>query len=113
MKGINTVIIIGRIGTININYLDSGMTILNLSVAVNNPLKRDETIWFNVSAFKRLAEHCANYLSKGSLISVVGSLQIDEFVNQENQNQTTFKINAKNIVFLSKVTNREDELMAA
>lgn len=113
MKGINTVIIIGRIGAININYLDTGMTILSLSVAVNNPLNKDQAIWFNVSAFDRLAEHCANYLNKGSLISVVGGLQIDEFVNQENQNQTTFKINAKNIVFLSKVSNKEEQLMAA
>ena len=46
--------------------LPSGMIKANFSIAVN--IKRDETVFFDLTAFDKTAEVCCNYVKKGKLI---------------------------------------------
>ena len=51
--------------------LPSGMVKANFSIATN--AKRDETAFFDLTAFDKTAEVCGNYVKKGKLIFAEGA----------------------------------------
>lgn len=53
--------------------LPSGMVKSNFSIATN--AKRDETAFFDLTAFDKTAEVCGNYVKKGKLIFAECSIQ--------------------------------------
>lgn len=79
---LNKVMIIGRLGRDpELRYTQSGSPVASLNVATDESYtdrdgnKVERTEWHRVSVFQRQAETCANYLSKGSLVYVEGSLR--------------------------------------
>lgn len=79
MAGVNKLIIIGNLGRDpEMRYLPSGSPVTNFSVAVSRRWtgrdgeQREETEWFNVSCFDRLAETANQYLSKGKQVYIEG-----------------------------------------
>jgi single-strand DNA-binding protein len=65
------------------------MAVTNFSVAVNNRKKQgdnwvDETEWFSVVCFDRLAERAADWLKKGSKVYVEGRLQTRSWDDKES-----------------------------
>jgi len=80
----HTVIIAGNLGRDpELRYTPQGTPVTNFSVATNrrwtNPdgSPGEETIWFRVTAWRRLAETCAQYLTKGRQVLVEGRLNPD------------------------------------
>jgi len=78
------IIIIGNLGRDpEMRYTQDGTPVTNFSVATNRKWtnqdgsKGEETIWFRVSAWKRLAETCNQYLQKGRQVLVEGQLKPD------------------------------------
>ena len=81
----HTIIIVGNLGRDpEMRYLPSGQAVTSFSVASsrsytnNQGEKVDETIWFRVSVFGKMAETCNQYLQKGSKVLVEGRLQADK-----------------------------------
>ena len=79
---LNKVMIIGRLGRDpELRYTQSGSPVATLNVATDESYmdrdgnKVERTEWHRVSVFQRQAENCANFLTKGSLVYVEGSLQ--------------------------------------
>ena len=77
----NKIIVIGNLGRDpEPRYTQSGQMITSFTVASNHRYKtasgeqRDETEWFNCSAFGKLAETCNQYLSKGQQVYLEGRL---------------------------------------
>ena len=64
--------------------------------------KVDRTEWHRVSVFQRQAENCANYLTKGSLVYVEGSLQTRKWQDQQGQDRYTTEIKAQRVQFLDR-----------
>ena len=58
--------------------------------------------WHSVVVFQKSAEHCNQYLSKGSLVFVEGSLSTREWQDQQGQKRYTTEIKAQRIQFLDK-----------
>ncbi len=80
--GLNKVMIIGNLGRDpEMRFLPSGGAVTSFSVAVTRSWKsqdgnnQEETEWFNVEAFSRLAEIANEYLSKGKKVYVEGRLR--------------------------------------
>lgn len=72
---INSVTMIGRIGQDpEVKYFESGNAKATFTLAVRKG--KDQTDWFNVSAWSKDAEFIANYASKGRQISLKGSFSI-------------------------------------
>ena len=78
------IIIVGYLGRDpEMRYTQDGTPVTNFSVATSRKWSRqdgtpvDETIWFRVSAWRRLAETCNEYLQKGRLVLVEGRLKPD------------------------------------
>ncbi len=83
---LNIVHLVGRAGRdTEIRYLDSGKQVANVSMAVNR-LSRNATgpDWFNLEMWGRTAEVAANYVKKGSLIGIEGSLKLETWEDRNN-----------------------------
>ena len=64
--------------------------------------KVDRVEWHTVVVFQRAAENCANYLAKGSLIFVEGSLQTRKWQDQQGQDKYSTEIKAQRVQFLDR-----------
>lgn len=109
MASLNLVQIIGRLGRDpELRYTSSGSPICSLNVATDesytdrdgNRVERVE--WHRVFVFGKIAESCANYLAKGSLVYVEGNLTTRKWQDQNGQDRSTTEIKAKSVQFLDK-----------
>lgn len=104
-KGVNKVIIIGRLGKDpEVRYTPSGTALCNISVATSESWKdkvtgekKEQTEWHSVSFFGKLAEIAGQYLSKGAQAYIEGSLKTEKWVDKNNIERYTTKIIAKNL----------------
>jgi single-strand DNA-binding protein len=90
--------------------LPSGTIKANMSLAVN---KGEETYFFNILAFNNKATLCRDYVKKGKLIYVDGTIQPRNYEKEGKKIYVTDFV-AQNIEFLSSSTqnqskNDEDE----
>lgn len=101
--------IIGRLGQDpEMRYTPDGTPVTSFSVATDrrwtdgSGQQQQRTIWFRVSAWRRLAETASQYLTKGQLIFVEGELQEPRvFQGRDGEWRTSLEIRADNIKFLS------------
>jgi|OM-RGC.v1.007430694 single stranded DNA-binding protein (ssb) len=75
---INIVNLAGRAGSDpDVRYFESGKVKCRISLAVNRPVRDSPPDWFSLEIWGKTAEVASNYVRKGSLIGVQGSLAID------------------------------------
>ena len=84
----------------------SGISVCNFSIAVNRRFKnaqtgQQETDFFNIVAWRQLAELCSRYLAKGRKVAVFGSIQTRSYEAQDGSKRTAFDIVADEVEFLS------------
>lgn len=96
----NIVAITGRI-TKDLELKPAGKTqVINFSMAVENPYKKDDASFFDIVAFGKTAELLNEYCGKGSKIGVDGTLKQDRFTDKEGNNRSVVRITANRIEFL-------------
>ncbi|MCM1010494.1 MAG: single-stranded DNA-binding protein [Fusobacterium sp.] len=100
----NTVVIVGRVGQdAEIKYFESGKSRATFSVAVNRwdaKTKSEIADWYNVDVWDRLAEFAGEYIKKGSMVIVEGSIQNSKWTDKASgEERERFLINASNIRF--------------
>jgi single-strand DNA-binding protein len=108
MKGMNKVILIGRLGRDPEDKMTSGGTrVSSFSMATDryrstNGEGNSEKItdWHRVVAFGKTAEHCSNHLRKGRLACIEGSLQTRTWENPPGTKHYTTEVIASRITFL-------------
>lgn len=78
---INSVTLVGRAGRDpEVKYFESGSVVCKFSLAVDRRSRNsDQPDWFNLEMWGRTAEVAANYVRKGSLIGISGSLKFDQW----------------------------------
>lgn len=57
----------------------------------------DKTLWINVTCFKQLAEHVAESVAKGDLITVVGRLQTNAWETKEGEKRSVIECIANSV----------------
>ena len=79
---LNKVMLIGNVGRDpEMRYIQSGDAVTSFSVATNrrwtgaDGQPHEETEWHNIVAWRKLAEQCNEYLSKGRKVYIEGRLQ--------------------------------------
>jgi single-strand DNA-binding protein len=108
-KSINKVILVGRLGKDpELKYTASGTPFCRFSMATDDVWndkgsgeRQERTEWHNIVAWDRLAEICNQYLTKGKLVYIEGSLQTREWDDQEGNKRKTTEIRARDMVMLS------------
>ena len=96
---INKVILVGRLGQDpKLTYLPSGSPVANFTVATDesykdrdgNKVERAE--WHRIAVYGRSAEFCNNYLSKGRLVYIEGTLRTRSWEDQQGQKRYTTEV---------------------
>lgn len=79
IMSLNVVTLVGRVGRDpEVKYFESASVLCTLTLAVNRRTRNsDEPDWFNLELWGKTAEVAANYVRKGSLIGVTGSLKFE------------------------------------
>jgi single-strand DNA-binding protein len=94
-KGINKVILVGRLGKDpEMKTTSNSQMIANVSVATseswndkNTGQKQEKTEWHRVTVFGKLAEIVGNHLRKGSQVYFEGKLQTRKWQDQSGQDR--------------------------
>ena len=107
---LNKVMIIGNLGRDpELRYTQRGTPVCNFTVAVNRPGRldeatgqrsEDETEWFAVVAWDKLAETCSQYLAKGRKVYIEGRLQTRSWEGQDGQKRSRVEVLAQQMVML-------------
>lgn len=107
MASMNKVFLLGRLGRDpELRYTQSGNPVASLRMATdesytdNRGQKVERTEWHTVAVWGRSAENCANYLRKGSLCFVEGSLQTRKWQAQDGTDRYSTEIKAFRVQFL-------------
>jgi len=84
MASVNKVILVGRLGKDpEIRSTPGGTTVAKFTIATDERFtdrsgeKQERTEWHNIVAWSKLAEICGQYLKKGKLVYIEGSLRTD------------------------------------
>lgn len=105
---INKQIILGRLGKDpESRTTQSGKHVVNFTVATDNPGEQPPT-WHRVVAWEKLADICASYLNKGSLVYIEGRTVHREW-EQDGQRRWTTEVVAYEIKMLGGKRDEYDE----
>ena len=102
----NNVILIGRLTKDpELRYVPStGNAVTTFSIAVDRTFTgkdgKKQTDFFNIVVWGKSAEYCANYLSKGKLAAVKGSIQNRTYDTKEGEKKYITEIVADNVQIL-------------
>ena len=109
MASVNRIIIIGNLGKDpEMRFAPSGNPVTQFSVATSRRYttsageQREETEWFNVVTWNKLAEQCNQYLSKGRKVYVEGRLHSRTWDGQDGQKHFSNEIVANTVKFLDR-----------
>lgn len=107
-RGLNRIQLIGRLGRDpEMRYTSSGKAVTNFSLAVGGRWtdregnERDDTEWFQVDAWDRLAEISNEYLVKGSQVYIEGRIKSRKYTDRDGIERTAFSVIANDLVLLS------------
>ncbi|WP_376795328.1 single-stranded DNA-binding protein [Thermogemmatispora sp.] len=112
---LNKIMLIGNLGrNPEMSYTDNGTAVTRFSLAVSRTYKtpsgekREETEWFNVVAWRSLAERCYQYLRKGSKVYVEGRVSQRKYTDKNGIERTAFDVIATDLRFLSPKPQEAD-----
>jgi single-strand DNA-binding protein len=106
-KDLNKVQMTGRLGADpEMRYTPQGHAVTTFRVASNRTWRtpdgttQEDTEWFRVVAWNRLAEICNQWLSKGSRVYVEGRMQTRQWQDQDGQSRNTSEVVANDVIIL-------------
>lgn len=104
---LNKVILIGRLTRDpELRYTPSnGTANATFGLAVDRPGKNSGVDFINISVWEKQAETCAQYLSKGRMVAIVGRISVRSY-EKDGQKRTYTEVVAEQVRFLDS-GNRE------
>ncbi len=109
MASVNKMIIIGNLGSEpEMRFTPNGNPVTSFSVATNwryttgQGERKEETQWFTVVTWNKLAEQCNQFLNKGRLVYAEGRLRTHSWDGQDGQKRFRNEIIANKVTFLDK-----------
>ncbi len=102
----NKVELVGRLtAKPELRYTSSNMAYARFSIAINRTYANAQgergTDFINVVVWGKQAENVANYLDKGRLVAVEGSIQTGSYTDKDGNKRTSFDVRADRVEFLS------------
>ena len=118
MIGVNKVTLLGNLGADpETKKTASGQNITLFNLATSNAWtnregqRQEHTEWHRIVVWGKLAETCAEYLSKGRKVYIEGRLQTRSWEDDKGQKRYTTEIVANQVLFLGG--NQEKRTAAA
>ena len=117
---LNKVILIGNLGSDpEMRYTPNGAAVCDFRMAVNRRYttsdgeQKEETDWFRVTAWGRLAEQVNQYLQKGRRTYVEGRISSSAYTDRDGQPRASLEVTAEKVLFLDPRGAPYDESGAA
>jgi len=108
-SSLNKVMLIGNLGgRRNMRLKTGGNPVTTFRIAVNRVYnssegeRKEETEWFSIVTWNRLAETCNQYLTKGQKVYVEGRLRTRTWDGQDGQKHYRTEVVANQVIFLDK-----------
>lgn len=114
MASLAKITLIGNLGgDPETRYTPQGTLVVNFSLAVNNRRRdasgnqQENTNWYRISAFGRLAETMVNlsergYLTKGKQVYIDGNFEAREWTGQDGATRTSLDVTAREMQLLGQ-----------
>ena len=109
MESLNMIMVIGNLGTDpEMRFTPSGSPVTSFRLATTRTYtppdgeRRQETEWFTVVAWNKLAETCNQFLAKGRRAYVEGRLRTHTWEGQDGQSRVRNEILANRVIFLDR-----------
>ena len=94
-----------------------GVSVCHFAIAVNRSYTSSDgerqTDFFNVTAWRGLADNVAKYCKKGSKVAVSGSIQIRNYEDNQGNRRTAVDIIAQDIEFLNPRSSSDGDFYDA
>jgi len=110
------ILVIGNVGSDpEMRYTPNGSAVTSFSVATNRRYttsageQKEETEWFKVSAWNKLAETCNQYVVKGMKVYVEGRVSSSAWTDKEGQSRSSLEINCSDVQFLTRVNTDQND----
>jgi single-strand DNA-binding protein len=114
MTANNQVVLIGRAGnnvSDDVRHLQSGSMVAEVRLAVNRPgkdnLGNPVTDWISCQFWNKQGERLSEFVKKGDLISVTGSVRVDSW-EQDGQKRQKYFIHGENFQMLESRRSRDE-----
>jgi single-strand DNA-binding protein len=105
---LNNVSLVGRAGKDpEIKNLNSGSKVAIVTMACTRPTKERETDWITVKIWGKQAEIAQQYLKKGHLFGINGSIRNEEW-ESNGEKRSRLVVVANNITLLSPKSSKKD-----
>jgi single-strand DNA-binding protein len=109
MVSLNKIMLIGNVGTDpEMRFTANGNPVTSFRVATSRSYttsegeRRQETEWFTIVAWKKQAESCNQFLTKGQRVYVEGSLRTRSWEGRDGQKRVTAEVIANRVLFLDR-----------
>jgi single-strand DNA-binding protein len=103
----NKIMLIGNLGRDpDMSYTSGGKAVTKFGLAVNRRTKgtdgerHEETTWFNIVMWERLAETANSYLHKGSKVFIEGRMTSRKYTDKEGVERTVWDVTATEMELL-------------
>ncbi len=101
---INSVVIMGRLTfDPELRTTPNGVSVVRFQVAVDRNFQRSgeerKADFIDVTAWRQTAEFVSRYFQKGSMIAVEGSIQTDNFTDNNGNKRKSVQVVANNVSF--------------
>lgn len=114
MANLNKVMLIGRLTRDpELRYTQGGAAVCDLRIAssrsytLQDGTKKEESLFIDVTVWKKQAEFCAEFLKKGRQVFVEGRLKLDEWESTEGQKRSKISVVAQSVQFLDSRRDAE------
>lgn len=102
---LNTIVLVGRLtADPEIRYTASGIAQCKFTLAVERNFKtasgERETDFINIVAWRKAAEIIGQYVNKGNMFGVRGSLQVRKYQDKDGNNRTIHEVVVEDFQFL-------------
>lgn len=110
----NQVILVGRLAQdVELRYIaGTGTPVATFTVAVEREFTskngKREVDFIDIQTWGKQAETCSNYIGKGSMVSIQGSLRVEKYEAKDGTRRTSYRVNADRVNFLSS-SKKSDE----
>lgn len=109
----NRIILVGRLTRDpELRATSDGLSVVRFAIAVNRSVRpgtEEQVDYFEIVAFRQLADTVANYMTKGRLVLVEGKLQTRSYTDREGNRRKAFEVVADTVRFLERVREGDPE----
>jgi single-strand DNA-binding protein len=109
----NRIILVGRLTRDpELRATPDGTSVVRFAIAVNRPVRpgaEEQVDYFDIVAFRQLADTVANYVTKGRLVLVEGKLQTRSYTDREGNRRKAYEVVADTVRFLERLREGEPE----